>query len=125
MARGHAVAVSIKQHAGEEARLPRFSVLVALCGVTGEPGLDGIPERLIDNCLMLARIGLFVVNDLAPIDAVPQHQIERASGEWLPTGDAARGAGPQSAPDAEGFELVLQRSDRAKFGITAKGEAHN
>jgi len=29
------------------------------------------------------------VNDLAPVNAVPQHQIERAAREWLATRDAA------------------------------------
>ncbi|MGC1885729.1 MAG: hypothetical protein WA709_06475, partial [Stellaceae bacterium] len=36
MARRHPVAVAIKQHAGEEARLPSFSALVALGGVAGK-----------------------------------------------------------------------------------------
>jgi len=99
MARCHPVPVAIKQHAGEEARLLSSSALVALGGVAGELGLDRIPERLIDDRLMFARMGLFVMNDLAPVNAVLQHQVERTAGEWLPTRDAPRGAGSQLALD--------------------------
>src|SRR6266404_9378314 len=103
MARRHPIAVAIKQHADEEARRASFSAIVALGGVAGELGLDRIPERLSDNRLMFAKIGLFVVNDLAAINAVLQHQVERTTGEGLPPRDAARGAGPQPALDAPGL----------------------
>src|ERR1700682_6777956 len=89
MARRHPIAVAIKQHASEEARLPSFSA-VALGGVAGQLRLHGIPERLIDNRRALAKMGLSVVNDLASINSVLQHQVERAAGEWLATRDAAR-----------------------------------
>src|SRR5271169_7253241 len=125
MARRHPIAVAIKQHASEEARLARFSVIVALGGVAGNLGLDRIPERLIDNRLMFARIGLSVVNDLAPINAVLQHQVERTAREWLTRFETTRGAHPQLALDAPGLQLVLQQPDRAEFGIAAKNEAHD
>src|ERR1700736_1920971 len=83
MARRHPVAVAIKQHASEEARLPSFSAL-ALGGVAGKRRLHGIPERLIDNRLVFAKMALLVVDDLAPIDAVLQHQVERTAGEMRP-----------------------------------------
>src|ERR1700732_3740070 len=124
MARRHPIGVAIKKHADEEAGWASFSAIVALGGVAGELGLDGIPERLIDDRLVFAKMGLFVVNDLAAINAVLEHQVERATGEWLPARDAARGACPQFAPDAAGFQLVLQQPDRAEFGIAAKNEAH-
>src|ERR1700720_4044832 len=125
MARCHPVAVAIKQHAREEARLPSFSAIVMLRGIAGKLRLDRIPERLIDDRLMFARIGLLVVNDLSAIDAVLQHQIERTAGKWLATRDAARGARPQLALDAQGLQLVSQPPDRAEFGIAAKNEAHD
>src|SRR5438270_3220309 len=102
MARRHSIAVAIKQHAGEEAWLLSFSALVALGGVVGKLGLNRIPERLIDDRLMFAKIGLFVVNDLAPVNAVLQDQVERAASKWLATRDPARGARPQLALDAQG-----------------------
>src|SRR6202035_5910996 len=100
MARRHPIAVAIKQHASEEARLPSFSALVPLGGVAGKLRLDRIPERLIDDRRVLARMGLLLVNDLAPVNAVLQHQVERTAGEWLATRDAARGTRPQLALDA-------------------------
>src|SRR5438034_6602352 len=125
MARRHPVAVAIKQHAGEEAGWASFSAIVTLGGVAGELGLDSIPERLIDDRLVFAKIGLFPVNDLAAINAVLQHQVERTTGEWLPTRDAARGACPQFAPDAPGLQFVLHQPDRAEFGVAPKDEARN
>src|SRR5260370_5204539 len=120
MARRHPIAVAIKQHAGEEARLPSLSAIVALGGIADKLGLDRMPERLIDNRLMFATMALLGWNDLTPINAVLPHHVERAAGEWLPTRDAARGARPQLALDAPGFEFVLQQSYRAEFGIAAK-----
>src|SRR5438270_5219478 len=72
---------------------------------------------------MFARIGLSVVNDLAPVNAVLQHQIERTAGKWLTTRDPARGARPQLALDAQGVQLVSQPPDRAEFGVAAKSRA--
>src|ERR1700731_928663 len=113
MARRHPIAVAIKQHASEEARLPSFSAL-ALGGVAGKLRLHGIPERLIDNRLVFAKMALLVVDDLAAIDAVLQHQVERTAGEWLATRDAARAARPQFALDVAGFHFVARISSRAK-----------
>src|ERR1700757_4322195 len=123
MARRHPIAVAIKQHADQEAGWVSFSAIVAL-GVAGELGLDSIPQRLIDDRLVFARIGLCIVNDLAAIDAILQYQVERTTGERFPTRDAARGARSQLAPDAPGLQFVLQQPDRAEFGIAAKNEAH-
>src|ERR1700757_1245324 len=73
---------------------------------------------------MLTRMGLLLVDDLASMDPVLQHQIERAAGEWLAAAQTTRCARPQLALDAVGVQLVLQQPDRAEFGITAKDEAH-
>jgi hypothetical protein len=81
MARRHPTAVAIKQHPGEQAWLLRFSARLALGRVAGELGLDRIPEQLIDNRLMFANIGLFVVNDpltdLTPTPAQRNHRYAR------------------------------------------------
>jgi len=51
---------------------------------------------------VLARMGLFLVNDLAAIDAVLQHQVERTARERLTTAaigsTAASICGHQRAP---------------------------
>src|SRR6267142_6678924 len=67
---------------------------------------------------------LLLVDDLASIDPVLKHQIERAAGEWLAASPATGCARPQLAPDAAGVQLVLQQPDRAEIGIAAKNEAH-
>src|SRR5213596_1344432 len=124
MARRHPIAVAIKQQAGEEARLTMSSACVPLGGVAGQLCLNRIPQRLIDDRRMLTRMGLLLVDDLAAIDPVLQHQIERTAGEWLAAPPATRCAGPQFALDAAGVQLVLQQPDRAEFGIAAKNEAY-
>src|SRR5262244_2754883 len=77
MARRHPVAVVIKQHPGEQAWLVSAGAGGALSGIAGEPHPNRIPERLIDDWLVFAGVGLALVNDLAAIDAVPQRQVER------------------------------------------------
>src|ERR1700737_3666234 len=78
MARRHPIAVAIKQHPGEEARLVRSSAASGPGGIAGELLLNGIPERLIDDRRGFARMELALVNALAAIGAVLQHQVERA-----------------------------------------------
>jgi hypothetical protein len=108
MARGHPVAFAIKQHASEQARLRSPSASIALGDVTGEPRLNHIPQLLTDDRGVRARIGPFLVNDLAPVDAVLQHQVERTAREWLITPEATGGAGPALALKALGVKLLLQ-----------------
>src|SRR5260370_8666657 len=124
MARCYPIAVAIKQHASKEARLPSFSAL-ALGGVAGKLRLHGIPERLIDNRLVFAKMGLLVVDDLAPIDAVLQHQVERTAGEWLATRAAARAARPQFPVDVARFHLSLHQSTRPTFVVPPKHQLPN
>jgi hypothetical protein len=61
MARSHAIAVAIKQHAGEQARLRNLSVSTALGVVAGEPRLNHIPQLPIDYRRLFAGIGAFLV----------------------------------------------------------------
>jgi hypothetical protein len=68
---------------------------VPLGGVAGKLCLNRIPQRLIDDRRVLTRMGLLLVDDLASIDPVLQHQIECAAGEWLAAAQATRCARPQ------------------------------
>src|SRR5438067_12688164 len=97
MARRHPIAVAINQQAGEEARLTMSSACVPLGGVAGQLCLNRIPQRLIDDRRVLTWMGLLLVDDLASIDPVLQHQIERAAREWLGGAQTTRCARPQSA----------------------------
>src|ERR1700730_12768293 len=63
MARRHPIAVAIKQHADEEVGWGSFSAIVVLGGVAGEPGLHSIPELVIDDRLVFAKIRFAVDDD--------------------------------------------------------------
>src|SRR5882762_6207496 len=63
---------------------------------------------------------LVLVHDLAAIDPVAQHRIERAPGERLAAPAAARRACPRFAANAGAIELLLQQSHRAERGIAAE-----
>src|SRR3984957_3989111 len=78
MAWRHPVAVAIKQHAGKEAGLARSSAALAPGSIAGELLLNGIPQWLINDRRVFAGVELALVNDLAAIGAVLQHQVERA-----------------------------------------------
>src|ERR1700730_16069013 len=80
---------------------------------------------MVDDWRVFARMGLSLVNDLAAIGAVPQHQVERPAREWLAADDATRGARPRLALDPPGFELRLQQPHRAELDIAAEDRAHD
>src|SRR5206468_9733620 len=90
MARRHPIAVAIKQQAGEEARLTMSCACVPLGGVAGKLCLNRNPQRRIDDRPVLTRMGSLLVGDLASIDPILQHQVERAAREWLAASRATR-----------------------------------
>jgi len=69
----------------------------------------GIPQRLINDWRVFARMGLSLVTDLAAVGAVPQHQVERPAREWLAADHPTRGTLPRLALASLGFELFLQQ----------------
>src|ERR1700726_970748 len=107
MARRHPVAVAIKQHAGEEAGLVISCARLPLGDVAGKLSLDRVPQRLIDDRGVLARMELALVNDLASVNAVLQHQVERAARERLAPRQAPRKrrARRSSEPARSGLRL--------------------
>src|SRR5947209_13205048 len=70
-------------------------------------------------------MGLPLMNDLAEIATVLQHQVERAARKWLTSNRATGSARPRFALDAAGVELLLHQPDRAEFGIAAEDRAHD
>src|SRR6202045_5433001 len=105
MARRHAVAVAIEQHAGKEAGLGRSSTALAPGGIAGELLLNGIPQWLIDDRRVLATVELALVDDLAAIGAVLQHLVERAARKRLPAHEPPGSARPRLTFDPARFEL--------------------
>src|SRR6202040_3039341 len=94
MARRHPIAVAIKQQAGEEAGLVSWCGRVPRGDVAGKPSLDRVPQRLIDDRRVLARLELALVNRLASVNAVMQHQVERAARKRLAADGAPGNARP-------------------------------
>src|SRR6202035_6154630 len=94
MARRHPVAVAIKQHVGEQAGLVSSCARIPLGGVAVKLSLDRVPQRLIDYRRVLARMELALVNYVAAIGTVLQHQVERAARERLAADEAPGNARP-------------------------------
>src|ERR1700730_2011887 len=107
MARRHPIAVVIKQHAGEEAGLVISCARVPFGDVAGKLSLERVPQRLIDDRRVFAGMELALVNDLAAIGAVLQHQVERAPRERLPADEAPGSARPRLTLDPARYELRL------------------
>ena len=62
-----------------------------MAAVGGPGGLNLIPQRFIDNGLMLAGIGLVLVDHLAPVEAIVEQVIQRPAVER--TASAGKGPG--------------------------------
>ena len=67
--------------------------------------LDLIPQWLVDNCRMLSWIGIPFVRDLTAIDAVLEHQIKGAAGQFLAAIRRAFCQRPPLAPDPRGIKF--------------------
>ncbi len=116
--------LGVEQQAGERARALRPLARSTLNRVGGKLGLHRVPKRRVDDRLVFGGIGLLLVDDLAAVDPVLQHQIEGAAGERLPAPAAARGARPLLAPDARRLELLLEQPDGAERRITPEDVPH-
>jgi DNA invertase Pin-like site-specific DNA recombinase len=81
MRRSHSLATCIEKDAGQQANLLFGRAKHAVGPVCCEDCLNLAPEGFIDDGLMFAGIAFFLVYDLAAIDPVLQHEIERAAGK--------------------------------------------
>ena len=91
--------------------MARSSAALAPGSIAGELLLNGIPQWLIDDRRVFARMELALVNDLAEIGAVLQHQVERAARERLAVDELPGSARPRLTFDPARFELRLQQAD--------------
>ena len=124
MRRGHPMAVAVKDQPGQQARAFDMAAASVLDCVLGEPPLHRIPQLLVDDRLVLTGIGVVAVDDLAAVDPVPQHQVERAAGDRLAAPAAPRSAGPALADDPPGFEFLLEQPHRAERGVAKEDLTH-
>jgi hypothetical protein len=77
----------------------------AIDPIFGEDRLNLVPQDLIDNWLMLCRVCIPLMRDLAAIDAVLQHQIEGPAGKLLAAKGSAIRQYPPLAPDLRGIKF--------------------
>ncbi len=66
----------------QQAGLPDAPAILPHDAVQGEHLLNRVPEALIDDSRVLAWVALVLVDGLAPIDPVLQHQILARPFAW-------------------------------------------
>ena len=81
MGRREAIAVAIEDQTRQQARRLRAHGQRPLASIGGEPVLNDLPKFRIDDRLVLAGVDFALVGDLAAIEPVLQHQVERAARE--------------------------------------------
>src|SRR5438552_10748835 len=106
MGRHDAVTLDVEQQSGEEARTPCSCSCRALDRVGGQLRLDLVPQRLVDDWLVLARVMRALMADLAAVDPVLQHQVQRTPGQRLAAPASAGAARSAFAADARCIELL-------------------
>src|SRR3546814_9933059 len=80
----HPASLAVGDPSGQQAGLARIGLTLASDGVAGQPGLDGIPERLGYDRLLLPRIDLVAMRDLTAVEAIGEQMIERSATERNP-----------------------------------------
>src|SRR5712672_2463597 len=113
----HPVALRVEHETHQEARRLCSLAVLPVDTVRGKNSLDPIPKGLIDDGLMLARVALVLVDDLAAVDAVLQHEIECTPGDRLAAVGAAVRGGAALADDALRVKVGLEQSDRLEVEI--------
>ena len=109
----------VKDQACEEAWLFRIRSDGAIDPIFGEDRLNLVPQDLIDNWLMLSRVFIPLVCDLASIDAVLQHQKEGPAGKLLTTKGSAVCQYPPLAPNSRGIKFFLQHAHGSELSHIA------
>ena len=79
--------------------------------VAGENGLNIIPQPLIDDCLMFARIALVLVDNLTAVDAVLEQVVEGTHGDRFAAVGAPIRGGARLADNARSVEALLECPD--------------
>src|SRR5581483_2921685 len=99
MAWGQPFASFVKGQAGKEAWLLCVRPGLSIDAILSKDGLNLVPERLVCDCRVFSRIAAAFMGDLAAIDAILQHQIKGAAGEFLAAASCPIRQYPQLAPD--------------------------
>src|SRR4051812_47684429 len=81
MAGAHPLALRVKQNAGQHARPVVTAAISTFDPIGAEDDLNLVPEALVDDGVVFAGIALVLVDGLAAIGPVLQHEIESTAGE--------------------------------------------
>src|SRR6202040_2356632 len=84
--------------------------------------LDDLPKLRIEDGLVLARVGFALVNNVAPIEPVLQHQVEGAAGEMLAAGQPSAGSFTALAHNTQSIEFGPEQRDRAQSRIAPEDQ---
>ncbi len=106
----------------------RAHVVIALGGAAidslcRQGRLNLLPQILIDDRLVLARISLVLMHDLAAIEAILQHVIERSPHHGLASIGPTIRRGAALAEDTRRIEVLLEQSHRAQVLVAAEDVA--
>src|SRR5262245_24796744 len=75
---------------------------------------------------MLPRIGVTLMGNLAAVDAILEHEIERAPGDWATTAvKRAVRPNPALAHDSLGRKLLLEVANRLEHQISLEDVDHD
>src|SRR5436190_5913696 len=118
MAGAHPVALRIKQNAGQHAGPVVIAAISPLDAVGAEDDLDLVPKALVDDSLVFAGVALVLVDGLAAIDPVLQHEIERTAGERLAPVSTPVRCLAGLADDPLLIQVGLEQPDRPQFAVT-------
>src|SRR3981081_1922001 len=108
--RSHAVPVSVEQQAGKQAWALGPSTAASFDRISPQPPLHRVPKLRLDDRLMLSRVVLVLVDDLAMIDPVLQHQIKGAARDRVAAPAPAGGAGPFLADNSLDLQFVPEQT---------------
>lgn len=89
----------------------------AIADVGGKQRLDVIEQRPGNDSVMLTRVILAMVDDVAAVDAVLQEIVEPASAERIAAADATISHGLGLGHDATAAKILKQGSHRAELEV--------
>jgi hypothetical protein len=115
------LAAFVEGQSGEQAGILCVYSCSSIDPVLGEDGLNPVPKGLVHDGLMLSRMGVALVRDLAAIDAVLQHEVEGAAGELVTAIDSPVREGAVFAADSRSVEFCFKGTHRSEFDIRLAG----
>src|SRR3954466_6819389 len=117
MAGAHPLALCIEQNADQHARAVVAAAISPFDPVGAEDDLDLVPKVLVNNGIVFAGVALVLVDDLAAIDPVLQHEIESTAGERLAAIRTAIRSLAGLAGDPLRIQVGLEQPDRLQFAV--------